>query len=147
MRLTRKFIREACLPVKIYSYLINIASTLENVFQDEIILSKIQEATLTNMLKDYPLVKDLFIKEGLIKEKDRNPFREDLSCEDIKNLNTVLHNIFEGQPLGICYDAVNNITTGAREDLGKRALYVIPGYEVLLHTTTFDGTIIELRKK
>lgn len=32
MKITRKFIREACLPLEIYSYLINIASTLENVF-------------------------------------------------------------------------------------------------------------------
>lgn len=147
MRLTRKFIREACLPLEIYSYLINIASTLENVFQDEIVLSKIQEATLNNMLKDYPLVKDLFIKEGLIQEKDRNPFRKDLSYDDINNLNTVLCNVFEGKPLGICYDAGNNIITGGRKDLEKRSLYVIPGYEVLLHTTIFDGTIIELRKK
>jgi hypothetical protein len=43
MKLTRKFIREACLPLEIYSYLINIASSLENLFQDEIILSKIKK--------------------------------------------------------------------------------------------------------
>jgi hypothetical protein len=146
MKLTRKFIREACLPLEIYSYLINIASTLENIFLDEIILSKIQEATLNNMLKDYPLVKDLFIKEGLI-EEDRNPFKKDLSYDDINNLNTVLHNVFEGKPLDICYDAGNNIITGERRDLYKRALYVIPGYEVLLHPTKYGGTVIELRKK
>lgn len=73
MKITRKFIREACLPLEIYSYLINIASTLENIFLDEIILSKIQEATLNNMLKDYPLAKEFFIKEGIIEEEDRNP--------------------------------------------------------------------------
>jgi hypothetical protein len=145
MKLTRKFIREACLPLEIYSYLINIASTLENIFLDEIVLSKSQEATLNNMLKDYPLVKDLFIKEGLI-EEDRNPFKKDLSCEDIKNLNTVLHNVFEVKPLAICYGAENNILTGERGDLYKRALYVIPGYEVLLHTTKHAGTVIELQK-
>ena len=151
MKITRKFIREACLPLEIYSYLINIASTLENIFLDEIILSKIQEATLNNMLKDYPLVKDLFIEEGIIEEEDRNPFKKDLSCEDIDNLDNVLHNAlyntFEERPLSICYDAENNILTGERRDLRKRALYVISGYEVILHTTKHAGTVIELRKK
>lgn len=147
MRLTRKFIREACLPLEIYSYLINIASTLENVFQDEIVLSKIQEATLNNMLKDYPLAKELFIKEGLIQEEDRNPFKKDLSTSDINNLQNALDNTFEGRLLAICYDAENNILTGERRDLRKRALYVISGYEVILHTTKYAETVIELRKK
>lgn len=146
MKITRKFIREACLLLEIYSYLINIASSLENVFQDEIILSKSQEDVLNNMLKDYPLVKELFIKEGLIEEEDRNPFRKDLSREDINNLNTALRNIFEGQPLSVCHCAGNNIITGERGDLRKRVLYVIPGYEVILHPTKYVGTVIELQK-
>ena len=147
MKITRKFIREACLPLEIYSYLINIASTLENIFLDEIILSKIQEATLNNMLKDYPLAKELFIKEGLIQEEDRNPFKKDLSTNDINNLQNALDNTFEGSPLAISYGAENNILTGERRDLRKRALYVISGYEVILHTTKYAGTVIELRKK
>ena len=147
MKITRKFIREACLPLEIYSYLINIASTLENIFLDEIILSKIQEATLNNMLKDYPLAKELFIKEGLIQEEDRNPFKKDLSTNDINNLQNALDNTFEGGPLVISCDAENNILTGERRDLRKRALYVISGYEVILHTTKHAGTVIELRKK
>ena len=44
MKITRKFIREACLPLEIYSYLINIASTLENIFLDEIILHTTKHA-------------------------------------------------------------------------------------------------------
>jgi len=86
MKITRKFIREACLPVEVHSYLFNIASSSDNIFQEEITLSKIQEATLNNMLKDYPLVKELFVKEGLIEEEDRNPFKKDLSTNDINNL-------------------------------------------------------------
>ena len=151
MKITRKFIREfireACLPLEIYSYLINIASTLENIFLDEIILSEIQEATLNNMLKDYPLTKELFIKGGLIQEEDRNPFKKDLSTNDINNLQNALYNTFEGRPLTICYGAGNNILTGKRRDLQKRALYVPYGYEVILHTTKHAGTVIELRKK
>lgn len=147
MKITRKFIREACLPLEIYSYLINIASTLENIFLDEIILSKIQEATLNNMLKDYPLAKELFIKEGLIQEEDRNPFKKDLSINDINNLQNALDNTFEGRPLAISYGAENNILTGERRDLRKRALYVMSSYEVILHTTKRAGTVIELRKK
>jgi hypothetical protein len=99
------------------------------------------------MLKDYPLVKDLFIKEGLIKEEDRNPFKKDLSYDDINNLNTVLHNVFEGNPLSVCHGAGNNILTGERGDLYKRAFYAFGGYEVLLHPTKYGGTVIELRKK
>ena len=147
MKITRKFIREACLPLEIYSYLINIASTLENIFLYEIILSKIQEATLNNMLKDYPLAKELFIKEGLIQEEDRNPFKKDLSTNDINNLQNALDNTFEGGPLAISYGAENNILTGERRDLRRRSLYVGAGYEVLLHTTKNAGTVIELRKK
>ena len=85
MKLTRKFIRELCLPVEIHSYLINIASSSDNIFQEEITLSKIQEATLNNMLKEYPLVKELFVKEGLIQEEDRNPFKKCLTSEEYSN--------------------------------------------------------------
>lgn len=147
MKITRKFIREACLPLEIYSYLINIASTLENIFLDEIMLSKSQEATLINKVKDHPRVKDLFIEEGLIEEEDKNPFKKDLSTSDINNLQNTLDNTFEGRPLAISYGAENDILTGERRDLRKRALYVIPGYEVILHTTKRAGTVIELRKK
>lgn len=147
MKITRKFIREACLPLEIYSYLINIASTLENIFLDEIILSKIQEATLNNMLKDYPLAKELFIKEGLIQKEDRNPFKKDLSTSDINNLQNTLDNTFKGRPLAISHGAENDILTGERRDLRNRALYVISDYEVILHTTKRAGTVIELRKK
>ena len=147
MKLTRKFIREACLPVEIYSYLFNIASTLENVFQDEIVLSKIQEAALISILERYPRVKELFIKEGLIEEEDKNPFKKDLSSEDIKDLNNVLRNTFDGNPLGICGSAMGNIVTGERRELEKRSLYVIPGYEVILHNTKYGGTVIEIKKR
>lgn len=84
-------------------------------------------------------------------EEDRNPFKKDLSCEDIDNLDivldNVLHNIFKGQSMSVTYGAEKNITTGPRRGLRRRSLYVGAGYEVLLHTTRFDGTIIELRKK
>ncbi len=146
MKLTRKFIREACLPVKIYSYLINIASTLENVFQDEIVLSKIQEATLNNMLKDYPLVKDLFIKEGLI-EEDRNPFKKNISREEYHNLNSELYKVLGDRGMCIATDTCNSIMIGEKPDLYKRAFYAFSGYEVLLHPTKYGGTVIELRKK
>ena len=147
MKITRKFIREACLLLEIYSYLINIASSLENVFQDEIILSKSQEDVLNNMLKDYPLVKELFIKEGLIEEEDRNPFRKDLSRDDITNLNSALYKVLGDRGMCIATDTCNSIMTGEKPDLYKRAFYAFSGYEVLLHPTKYEGTVIELRKK
>ncbi len=111
MKITRKFIREACLPVEIHSYLINIASTLENIFQDEIVLSKIQEATLINKVKDHPRVKDLFIEEGLIEEEDKNPFKKDLSYEDINNLNNTLYRVLGGEFIYVTSNACSNIIT------------------------------------
>lgn len=147
MKITRKFIREACLPLEIYSYLINIASTLENVFQDEIVLSKIQEATLINMLKKYPPVKDLFIEEGIIEEEDKNPFKKDLSCEDLNNLRQALYDTFNGQSVDVSYGSEMNIVAGPRDDLRERSLYVDKDYEVILHPTKYEGTVIEIRKK
>ena len=49
--------------------------------------------------------------------------------------------------MSVTYGAEKNITTGPRRGLRRRSLYVGAGYEVLLHTTRFDGTIIELRKR
>lgn len=74
-------------------------------------------------------------------------FLKILELEDIDNLDNVLHNIFEGQSMSVTYGAEKNITTGPRRGLRRRSLYVGAGYEVLLHTTRFDGTIIELRKR
>lgn len=151
MKITRKFIRESNLYTEVSNYLYNIFASPQNILSDEVILDDFQVRHLKEVLERYPLVKYLFIEEGIIEEEDRNPFKKDLSCEDINNLDNVLHNTlyntFEEIPLSICYGAENNILTGERRDLRKRALYVIPGYEVILHTTKYAGTVIELRKK
>ena len=147
MKITRKFIREACLPVEIYNYLFSIASTLENVFQDEIVLSKIQEATLINKVKDNPRAKDLFIEEGLIEEEDKNPFKKDLSTENIKDLNSVLYRVLGGGAMCIATDTCSSIMTGEKKDLYKRAFYVFSNYEILLHPTKYGGTVIEIKKR
>ena len=151
MKITRKFIRESNLYTEVSNYLYNIFASPQNILSDEVILDDFQVRHLKEVLERYPLVKDLFIEEGIIEEEDRNPFKKDLSCEDIDNLDNVLqnalYNTFEERPLSICYDAENNILTGERRDLRKRALYVISGYEVILHTTKHAGTVIELRKK
>ena len=151
MKITRKFIRESNLYTEVSNYLYNIFASPQNILSDEVILDDFQVRHLKEVLESYPLVKDLFIEEGIIEEEDRNPFKKDLSCEDIDNLDivldNVLHNIFEGQAMSVTYGAENNILTGERRDLRRRSLYVGAGYEVLLHTTRFDGTIIELRKR
>lgn len=151
MKITRKFIRESNLYTEVSNYLYNIFASPQNILSDEVILDDFQVRHLKEVLERYPLVKDLFIEEGIIEEEDRNPFKKDLSCEDIDNLDivldNVLHNIFEGQSMSVTYGAEKNILTGERRDLRRRSLYVGAGYEVLLHTTTFDGTIIELRKR
>ena len=151
MKITRKFIRESNLYTEVSNYLYNIFASPQNILSDEVILDDFQVRHLKEVLERYPLVKDLFIEEGIIEEEDRNPFKKDLSCEDIDNLDivldNVLHNIFEGQAMSVTYGAENNILTGERRDLRRRSLYVGAGYEVLLHTTRFDGTIIELRKR
>ena len=147
MKITRKFIRESNLYTEVSNYLYNIFASPQNILSDEVILDDFQVRHLKEVLERYPLVKDLFIKEGIIEEEDRNPFKKDLSCEDIDNLDNVLHNIFEGQSMSVTYGAEKNITTGPRRGLRGRSLYVISGYEVILHTTKNAGTVIELRKK
>lgn len=151
MKITRKFIRESNLYTEVSNYLYNIFASPQNILSDEVILDDFQVRHLKEVLERYPLVKDLFIEEGIIEEEDRNPFKKDLSCEDIDNLDivldNVLHNIFEGQAMSVTYGAEKNITTGPRRELRRRSLYVGAGYEVLLHTTKNAGTIIELRKK
>lgn len=92
-------------------------------------------------------IKKYLQKEGLIEEEDKNPFKKDLSSEDIKDLNNVLRNTFDGNPLGICESAGENIVTGERRELEKRSLYVIPGYQVILHNTKYGGTVIEIKKR
>lgn len=100
MKLTRKFIREYCYADDIRNYLCYIASLPHNIVQDEITLSDNEKASLMNILNKYPCSKKFFIKEGLIEEEeDKNPFKKDLSTNDINNLQNVLYNIFESYML------------------------------------------------
>ena len=147
MKISRKFVRESNLYTEVSSYLYNIFASPQNILRDEVILDDFQVRHLKEVLERYPGLERLFIKEGLIEEEDKNPFKKDLSYEDINNLNNTLYRVLGGEFIYVANNACSNIITGGRRDLQKRSLYVIPEYEVLLHTTTFGGKVIEIKKK
>lgn len=82
------------------------------------------------------------VLDNIFGKNDNNPFRDDIKVKSFSKINDSL---FDDRIFALATDAVDLID---RPDLRYRAIYVKPGYKVIVHEKEgLKGSIIEITEK